>query len=424
MQFDADGRIFFGGRQQTPWLADTLVGLNIEYLLPEIQFRQRVCDEVGPPGTDRREISACAEVDVGSIHAALTIRRLPSPRPSLYAVEMAISEKRPDPPLHPLAQALERSADAVLVTDLDGVIRDVNPAFEAMTGYARGEAIGRTPSILSSGRHSHDFYRALWDALRAGKEFRSTFVNRRKDGEFFHEEKTIRPLFDRDGVVVQFMAVGRDVSSRVKLMNRLRHAATHDPLTDLPNRSLFHERLALALQKSARSGDALTVVVVDVDRFKHINDTFGHGTGDEVMRAAAARLRNCVRETDTVARLGGDEFGVLLREQHCTASIDRVLEKILCAFATPLRAGCHDIAVTVSIGASLSATAVRDPQVLADLADAAMYEVKRAGGNGFLIRGDGPEESRPIRSGPVRGRAWRPERDAIPRHDQHQSISA
>ena|SRR5450631_111759 len=142
----------------------------------------------------------------------------------------------------------ERSADAAVLTDPAGVIEYVNPAFEAITGYTRDEVIGRTPAILKSGWHSPDVYIRLWNTLLAGEEFREVMVNRRKSGEIFHEEKTIQSLRDAHGRIAHLYSTGRDVSGRVAAAARLEHAATHDSLTDLPNRVLFLDRLDQAMR--------------------------------------------------------------------------------------------------------------------------------------------------------------------------------
>ncbi len=383
-----DGHVVFCRDQQPPLtdrLAEELVGVDVEALLPGLGFRRcvRECSD-----GDRREHTACAETNVGDVHVAATIRRLPSPMLPLFAVDVSLRRARGgrNGGLPALALALECSADALLLTDIDGVIQHVNPAFESMTGYARVETIGRTPAVLlNSGHQSRDFYRALWDALRGGNEFRGTFVNRRRDGEIFHEEETIRPLFDTQGSITHFMSVGRDVSGRVRLIERLTHAATHDALTDLPNRALFHDRLAQALRHAERGGESFAVVIVDIDRFKAINDAYGHAAGDAIIRAVAARLQASVRAADTVARLGGDEFGLLLLDQHGAAGTERALAKIVHAFASPLTIGAHRFALTVSIGAALSPAGAPDLQALFERADRAMYAVKRAGGSGCRI---------------------------------------
>jgi diguanylate cyclase (GGDEF)-like protein/PAS domain S-box-containing protein len=278
------------------------------------------------------------------------------------------------------------SSEAAFVTDADGVIRYVNPAFERMTGFGSTEAIGSTPAILKSGLLPPEFYQHLWRTLLAGQEFRGVLINRRKGGEIYHEEKTIRPLLGVDGGITYFLSCGRDVSERLAAIEKLQHEALHDGLTQLPNRTLFADRLRQALSNTRRSGACFAVAMLDVDGFKAINDTRGHAAGDAVLRAAASRLRLCVREIDTVARLGGDEFAVLLPGPSDAASARQILRKMIEAFAVPVRLEDGTaIKLTISAGGSLCPDHGKDDGVLMRAADRAMYRAKHDGGNGFRM---------------------------------------
>ena len=284
-----------------------------------------------------------------------------------------------------VAWLLEGSLDTALLTNPHGVIEYANPAFQAVTGHGRDEAIGQTPAILKSGQHSRAFYCRLWSTLLAGGEFCDVLVNRRKNGEIYHEEKTIRPLFDARGRISHFLSSGRDVSTRIAEMQRLTRVATHDNLTDLPNRALFLDRLEQAVFHARRSGQHFAVALLDVDHFKAVNDSLGHAAGDAVLRVVAQRLLECVREVDTVARLGGDEFGLALQGAVDVCSASRVLRKVVRVFAKSVVVDGTDLSVSVSVGACLSAADGDDGHVLLGRADAAMYRVKRAGGNSFQL---------------------------------------
>jgi diguanylate cyclase (GGDEF)-like protein/PAS domain S-box-containing protein len=290
-----------------------------------------------------------------------------------------------EPELQKLAWSVEQSSDAVVISDAEGVIQYVNPAFEVMTGFARSEVLGRTPGIVKSGHHSPDFYRAMWGALRSGVEFRGVLINRKKSGELFHEEKVIRPFLGSHGRATHFVSIGRDVTDRIREMADLTRAATHDSLTDLPNRRLFFDRLGQALRQAVRRASGLAVAVVDVDRFKVINDVHGHLAGDAVLQEVASRLQRCVREEDTVARLGGDEFGLILLDAADAAVVSALLEKILRSIAAPLPVEDHMIAMSVSIGASLSRADESNGRELMQRADEAMYRAKRDGGNCYHL---------------------------------------
>jgi diguanylate cyclase (GGDEF)-like protein/PAS domain S-box-containing protein len=272
---------------------------------------------------------------------------------------------------------LEQCPDGVLATDREGRIGYVNPAYERLTGYASGELVGRTPALLKSGMHEADFYRRLWAALLAGDEFRAVFCNRRKGGEVYYEDKIIRPV---EGGFVSF---GRDVTARSLEIEKLAHAATHDSLTGLPNRSLFADRLQQALRHADRRGEELTMAIMDVDRFRDTNNRYGHLAGDAVLQAIARRTLACVRGTDTVARVGGDEFALVLVDAGGPAAAP-VLEKIVVASAEPVELDGGALPVSVSIGACGFPGEAASALELHRLADLRMYEAKRAGGNRWV----------------------------------------
>lgn len=279
---------------------------------------------------------------------------------------------------------VEQCPDAVLVTDTAGRIVYANGVFERMTGYTEAELIGRTPAVLKSGLHEADFYRALWAALVSGREFRALFANRKKSGEPYFEDKIIRPLFDADGKATHYVAFGRDATDRAREFERLAHAATHDSLTDLPNRSLFLDRLGQALRHAARREEQITVAILDIDRFRDTNNRYGHLAGDAVLQAVAARTRGCVRSADTVARIGGDEIALILLDA-AEAQAAPVLDKIVAANAAPLRHDGAEMRATVSVGASGFPRDALEADVLRKQADQAMYAAKAAGGNRYCF---------------------------------------
>jgi diguanylate cyclase (GGDEF)-like protein/PAS domain S-box-containing protein len=273
---------------------------------------------------------------------------------------------------------IEDCPDAVMATDRQGRIAYVNSAFERMTGYGRAELLGRTPALLKSGTHEADFYRRLWAALLAGEDFGAVFCNRRKNGELYYEEKIIRPLDQ------SFISFGRDVTARALHLEKLAHAATHDSLTDLPNRSLFVDRLGQILRHAARRNEAFTVAVMDIDRFRDTNNRFGHLAGDAVLQAVAWRTQECVREADTVARIGGDEFALILANADREA-VAPVLQKVVAANAAPVDFEGHALPVSVSLGACAYPQGATSELELQKQADARMYEAKRAGGGRYVL---------------------------------------
>jgi len=288
------------------------------------------------------------------------------------------------------AAALNAAANAILITDVQGIILWVNPAFTRLTGYAPEEALGRTPRLLRSGKHDRAFYQNLWQTILAGAVWQGELYNRRKDGGLYMEEMTVTPVRrELSGEIGWFVAIKQDISPRVQAEQRLQFLATHDTLTELPNRSLFQDRLRHALKLASRNESLIAVLFLDLDDFKPINDKYGHETGDRVLQMIAKRLLLAVRESDTLARFGGDEFVVLLenipnREASLTAA-----EKISASLAQPYQLQGEAFTITTSIGISIfpehGREHGREPRELLKKADAAMYRVKQKTKNGYQI---------------------------------------
>ncbi len=291
--------------------------------------------------------------------------------------------KRAEAEMLKLSSAVEQTADSVLITDVNGIIEYVNPAFEMNTGFSADEAVGQTPRLVKSGQHDQGFYEKLWATILAGEVFRVIITNRRKDGSLYFEEKTITPIRNEARRITHFVSTGKDITERMQAQQRLQFLAYHDVLTGLANRTLFLDRLEHALQRAPRTPRSTAVLFLDVDRFKVINDTLGHDVGDRLLRALAERLKSCVREADTVARLSGDEFAVLLEDLSSTDDVVRVARKILQAFASPFDLGDRELFVTTSIGVSIYPEDGKSANDLLKSADTAMYRAKEAGRNTY-----------------------------------------
>jgi len=207
------------------------------------------------------------------------------------------------------------------------------------------------------------------------------FVNRRKSGALFHEEEIIRPVRTPGGRIAYVVSAGRDVSARVRELEKAHHEATHDSLTGLPNRALFLDRLGQAVREAARRKEGFALATFDLDGFRRANSRFGHLGGDAVLRAVARRTRSALRRADTLARIGGDEFGLILAGAASRAAAAAVLEKVRAANHRPVRFESRAIPVSISIGACMYPRDGRSERTLRKRADAAMYAAKRAGGN-------------------------------------------
>lgn len=282
-----------------------------------------------------------------------------------------------------LASAIEQAADVVMITDRDGVIEYVNPAFEQTTGYTRAEAMGQSPDLLNSGKHDAAFVKRLWQTIKDGHVFHDVFVNRRKNGEIFYEDKTITPLTDRKGEITHFIATGKDITEQMATLERLRYLSQHDPLTEVPNRNLLMDHLNQALAQARCNDRTVAVLFLDLDRFKLINDTLGHDAGDQVLMAVSQRLRKCVRKTDTVARLGGDEFAIVLSNIAQPHDISAIARGILEVFAHPIELKDREVFVTASMGISVYPYNSEDPPALLQHAHIAACDAKDNGRNNY-----------------------------------------
>ncbi|MBD8185372.1 EAL domain-containing protein [Pseudomonas viridiflava] len=283
--------------------------------------------------------------------------------------------------LHLAATVFESTAEGVLITDTRQRIHAVNRAFSEITGYSETEAIGHTPRLLASGQHDSAFYAAMWHQLTAEGHWQGEIYNRRKNGDIYPSWLTISAVRNKDDLITHFVAVFADISSLKHAQARLDYQAHHDPLTGLPNRTLFENRLQTALLHSEESGSLGAVLFLDLDRFKHINDSLGHPVGDLLLKGIAQRLKEHLRDIDTVARLGGDEFIVLLPGLLQPSDAVSIANKLLACFSAPFQAGEHEFFISSSIGCSLFPNDGTDVATLVKNADAAMYRSKAKGRN-------------------------------------------
>ncbi len=285
--------------------------------------------------------------------------------------------------MYKYGQAIEQAADSIMITNNEGIIEFVNQAFEDMTGYSRDEVHGMRPNILKSGQQKESFYRRMWGILTRGEVFSDVIANRRKDGSIYFEEKTISPLKDEHGEITHYIATGRDITERIEAQEHLYHMAHHDPLTGLPNRTLLYDRINQVLTRTPWHRRKLAVLIIDLDRFKIINDTLGHDVGDVLLQRISQILMETIREGDTVARLGGDEFAILLNDLASKSDIEPIVEKIMQSMHEVFVINEHELFVTASIGISIHPEHGNSVEALMKKADVAMYRAKDLGKNAY-----------------------------------------
>ncbi|WP_300650579.1 EAL domain-containing protein [Pseudomonas sp.] len=296
-----------------------------------------------------------------------------------------ISQRRANE--HSLRQAaavFDATQDGVLVTDSNQQIVHVNPAFSRITGYSPEEVIGRQPSLLSSGRHDQAFYQRLWHALVARGNWSGEIWNRRKNGEIYPQWQRIRAIHDEAGELSHYVAVFSDISELKRSQSELDHLAHHDPLSGLPNRLLFTERVDNAL-KRAKAEQQGAVLLIDLDHFKHINESLGHNIGDLLLKAVAGRLAAQLGEGMTLARLGGDEFGLLSENCLDAAQAASLAQLLLSSLGAPFNLDNHEFYMSASIGISLFPGDAENLEQVLRNADSALSKAKGSGREGYAF---------------------------------------
>ncbi|OAN44068.1 histidine kinase [Paramagnetospirillum marisnigri] len=286
------------------------------------------------------------------------------------------------------AKVLETVSEGVVITDSANRIVFVNPAFSTITEYPRDEVLGRNPKFLHSGRHDAEFYAAMWKQLDRHGRWSGEVWNRRKSGEFFAEWLSISVIHNAAGKVSHHVAVFTDITHRKEDEERIWRQANYDPLTGLPNRSLFLDRLSQAVRQAKRESKGFALMFLDLDGFKAVNDSLGHAAGDVLLQQTALRLSDCMRSSDTLARLAGDEFVVILQGVTGRTEPAIVAGKILSQLGRPYELEGGTAQVRGSIGIALYPDDAEDGPGLVRLADEAMYAVKRGGKNNFRFAGD------------------------------------
>lgn len=291
-----------------------------------------------------------------------------------------ITEKRQHEAQLLLAERVfSHSSEAMLITDPQGVIVSVNPAFSRITGYAREDVLGKNPRMLKSGRHDADFYRLMWQALAEHGVWEGEVWDRRKNGDIYPKWLSISVVRDAVGSVVNYIGSFSDITERKAAQERIQYLAHHDALTGLPNRVLLRDRFCHLLEQMRRSGRNIAFMFLDLDHFKRINDSLGHRVGDQLLIAVVRRLQSCMRDSDTLSRLGGDEFILILGDLDYPEHASRVASKIIAALGQPFQIGEHLLNTSASIGIAIAPQDGEDFDTLMQKADTAMYAAKEMG---------------------------------------------
>lgn len=318
----------------------------------------------------------------------------------LRGVTRDISERKQHEQAQRVAAVAFESHESMVVTDVQGVILQVNKAFSEMTGFSQEEVLGKKTNVLHSGRHDSEFYANMWRSIKESGFWQGEVWNRHKSGRVYPLWLTITAVRDVEGVTTHYVGSSFDITQQVQHQSEIRNLAFYDPLTGLANRRLFTDRLGHAFAKSGRSKLFGAVLYIDLDRFKEVNDTLGHAEGDRLLELVADRIATNVREGDTVSRFGGDEFVVLLEDvgearEDAMDVVLTVAEKLRLALELPYRlhgAKTGEWLCSSSIGVAVFRGSQEDMESVLLRADRALYSAKERGRNAVCV-GDGSEDS-------------------------------
>lgn len=284
------------------------------------------------------------------------------------------------------ASVFMHAGEGIMITSSEGIIVDVNAAFETITGYSRAEVLGRNPNLLNSGKQEQSFYTDMWRSLEADDYWQGEVWNRRKSGEFYVERLTITAIRDAKGETSNYVGIFSDITMQKLQAQHLEQMAHYDPLTGLPNRRLLADRLQQSMARARRNGQRVAVVYLDLDGFKAVNDEHGHECGDGLLIAVGNRMKQAVREFDTVCRLGGDEFVAVIGDLKCAEDCLPMIARLLDSVSQPVVVDGTSLRVTGSLGISFYP---QDEEIDADQlmrqADQAMYLAKERGKNRYCI---------------------------------------
>ncbi|MFQ6594221.1 MULTISPECIES: phosphodiesterase DibA [Pseudomonas] len=300
-----------------------------------------------------------------------------------HQVQQPLKENRER--LQQAAAVFDCTREGVLVTDARGLIVHVNRAFMAITGYSGEDVMGKRPSLFKSGRHSSNFYQQMFQTLERTDEWSGEIWNRRKSGEIYPQWQTIRVIRDDQGKATHYVAVFSDISAIKDSEHELARLAHHDPLTDLPNRLLFSDRAHQALTSAQVHKRGCALLLMDLDHFKIINDSLGHTTGDQLLKAVGERLKGLFGPGVTLARLGGDEFAVLVESCPQVVQAAALAQRILDAMKEPFVFDGNQLFISASIGISLFPSDALSAEQLLRNADSALFKAKSAGREGYAL---------------------------------------
>ncbi|MBZ0132567.1 MAG: diguanylate cyclase [Rhodocyclaceae bacterium] len=402
-----DGKVIYANRTAAELGGlplEELIGSDVTNFYPDPAARQRFLEEIEANGSVRNQVIEFIRRDGSPVltHRSATLGTL-NGEPALFVAIADLRERqRLEAALQARSAAIEAAAEGIAITDPGGIIEYVNPALTVITGYDAEELNGLSTRIFNSGKHDKAFYDNLWNTIRAGQVWRGEIVNRRRDGSLYTELMAIAPVRNKKGETIHFVAIKHDISERKRmetdlqdtntmlqhqlveihrLQEELRELAVRDGLTNLFNRRYLDETLERELSRAKREGYPLSLVMIDIDHFKKLNDTYGHQAGDKVLRELAALLWGNIRTEDVPCRYGGEEFLVLLPRMPLGIALERAESWRKAFEATRIPFGDFQLEGTLSCGLSGYPGHARTPDDLLRCCDEALYKAKHLGRN-------------------------------------------
>lgn len=342
-----------------------------------------------PKLMNESQVEAAAEVqrqDGRMIWCQLLFSALEPGQPQagvLVLLADASDARRREESLRQAAVVFEAASDSILVLDAERRIRMANGAFTRISGYSASDVMAKPPRLLFSSKQPAELYEHIFAQVQKNQVWQGEIWTRKKDGTIYPQWMSINAVRSDTGQIVEYVLIASDITERKQAEERLNYQANYDALTDLPNRSLFVDRLRQSMSRARREGTNLALLFIDLDRFKNINDSMGHSAGDKLLIAVAEALRSCVRESDTIARFGGDEFAVILSPIYGAKNAGTVAQTLLKVLARPVSIDGYECLVGGSIGISVFPGDGDTPEDLIRNADAAMYRAKDSGRNTY-----------------------------------------
>ena len=381
----------FANNSYVEWFGRTpqqMIGLSMATVLGERLFEQNLPYIQGALAGTPQEFERAIVKPDGTVGYVLA-HYIPDTNPNgqvlgfFVLVSNITRLKEAEAAIRLSASVFNATTEGIMVTNTAAKIMSVNPAFTALTGYTREEVVGQNARILKSGRHDTAFFGAMFQELRANGIWKGEVWSKRKEGSIYLARLSISAICDEAGVVSSYVGICADMTEQWSQEQRVRQMALHDGLTGLPNRSLLMERVAQLIAMSARDPRHIAIMFLDLDGFKLVNDTWGHETGDLVLKTVSTRLLGLVRPSDTVARLGGDEFVILLDNPESRDNVAIIAARVIAEIKAPMNFDGKVAHVGTSIGIAFKAKDAASADDLLKNADAAMYEAKAAGKNTY-----------------------------------------